>query len=62
MLGIVLLVTPWLALGAVLLLALLGAECYCLFRSQLIVQDYNNRVMREVLAGMGFESVAQRGG
>jgi hypothetical protein len=61
-LGIVLLVTPWLALGAVLLLALLGAECYCLFRSQLIVQDYNNRVMREVLAGMGFESVAQRGG
>ncbi len=61
-LGIVLLVTPWLALGVVLLLVLLGAEFYCLFRSQLIVQDYNNRVMREVLAGMGFGSVAQHGG
>jgi len=54
-LGIVLLVTPWFALGVVLLLALLGTELYCLFRSQLIVQDYNNRVMREVLAGMGAE-------
>ena len=60
--GVVLLVTPWLPAGVVLIAALFIAELYCLFRAQLIVQDYNNRVMREVLAGMGFGSVAQRGG
>ena len=60
--GVVLLVTPWLLAGIALIAALFIAELYCLFRSQVIVQDYNNRVMREVLAGMGFGSVAQRGG
>lgn len=51
--GILLLLTPWLPAGVVLLIALLALELYCLFRSQVIVQDYNNRVMREVLGGMG---------
>lgn len=51
-LGIVLLVTPWLPAGVALIAALFIAELYCLFRAQLIVQDYNNRVMREVLAGV----------
>lgn len=51
--GVVMLVTPWQPLGIALLVALFIAELYCLFRSQLIVQDYNNRVMREVLAGLG---------
>ena len=60
-LGIVLLVTPWLPVGVVLLVALFTAEIYCLFRAQLIVQDYNNRVMREVLAGMGTSGGIVRG-
>ena len=60
-LGIVLLVTPWLPAGVALIAALFIAELYCLFRAQLIVQDYNNRVMREVLAGMGAGGVAPRG-
>lgn len=51
--GVVLLVTPWLPAGIALIAALFIAELYCLFRSQVIVQDYNNRVMREVLAEMG---------
>jgi hypothetical protein len=34
------------------------AERYCLCRSQPIVQDYDNRVMREVLAGIGSGSAA----
>jgi hypothetical protein len=34
------------------------AERYCLCRSQLFVQDYDNRVMREVLAGIGSGSAA----
>ena len=59
--GVVLLVTPWLLAGIALIAALFIAELYCLFRSQVIVQDYNNRVMREVLAGMGTSGGSVRG-
>jgi len=37
-------------LGTMILTAITIAELYALFRAQLIVQDHNNRVMREVLA------------
>ena len=37
-------------LGIMILIAITIAELYALFRAQLIVQDHNNRVMREVLS------------
>ncbi|RUO32567.1 TM2 domain-containing protein [Aliidiomarina soli] len=54
-LSIVLLATGWQGLGVVMLLGVLVLELGALFRSQLIVQDYNNGIYRRNLARLGVE-------
>ncbi len=45
--------------GAAAIVAVLALELYALFRSQVIVQDFNNRVQRRVLQELGHASVDQ---
>jgi len=47
--GIALLFTDYWPLGLLVLLGIAALELYALFRSQLIVQDYNNGVLRAAL-------------
>jgi TM2 domain-containing membrane protein YozV len=47
--GIALLFTDYWAVGVLLLVGIAALELYALVRSQVIVQDYNNRVLREAL-------------
>lgn len=51
--GIVLLFTEYWLVGLFLLLGIAVAELYALFRSQVIVQDHNNRVLRDALEQQG---------
>ena len=47
--GVVMLFSPLWLLGLVLLLAIALIEFYQLLRSQIIIQHWNNRIMRELL-------------
>lgn len=49
LIGILLLFSPLLFLGIVLMIGVTVIELYALFHSQLIVQRENNRIMRRIL-------------
>lgn len=49
-------IAGYVAAGATAIVAVLAAELYALFRSQLIVQDFNNRVQRRILQEQGHAS------
>ncbi len=46
--GVVMLFTPMIIMGILLIVAISVIELYALFKSQLIVQDYNNAVMQKI--------------
>ena len=56
--GVALLFGPAFPLGIALLLALTALEAWALFRSQLIVQDWNNRIYRRLLERHGAPAAA----
>ncbi|MAD73524.1 MAG: hypothetical protein CML20_01745 [Rheinheimera sp.] len=47
--GAVLLFTPLVLVGIVLLLLISVVELWALFRAQIIIQDWNNKIMRRLL-------------
>lgn len=47
--GLALLFSPWLWLGVVLIVLISVAELWALFRSQIIIQHWNNQIMRRLL-------------
>jgi TM2 domain-containing membrane protein YozV len=51
--GVVLLFTEYWLIGLLALVGIAVVELYALFRSQVIVQDHNNRVLREALEQQG---------
>ncbi|MDP2714357.1 TM2 domain-containing protein [Rheinheimera sp.] len=47
--GLALLFSPWPWLGVVLIVLISVAELWALFRSQIIIQHWNNQIMRRLL-------------
>lgn len=47
--GLALLFSPWTWLGVVLIVLISVAELWALFRSQIIIQHWNNQIMRRLL-------------
>jgi TM2 domain-containing membrane protein YozV len=49
MVGLALLFSPWPWLGVALIVLISVAELWALFRSQIIIQHWNNQIMRRLL-------------